>query len=66
MPTIVKEVLDCVYALIFFALLASAGYIALWKADAGRRKDGYRVLRLVLASGGLAELALHLHAAGLL
>jgi hypothetical protein len=46
-----------------------SGYIALVMPDSGRRKDGYKVLRLLLSTGtasGLAGLIVKIHELGLI
>jgi hypothetical protein len=53
------------YAVITLLLIASAGRITLSAVDAERRKDAFKVLRLLVTagafSGGLIELLLRLH-----
>lgn len=56
-----------VYAVIMFALIGSAGCIALLVSDSQRRGDGYRVLRLLLTAGtttGVFWLLVRLHQMG--
>jgi hypothetical protein len=55
------------YAVIMFALIGSAGCIALLVSDSQRRGDGYRVLRLLLSTGtasGILWLLVRLHQMG--
>ncbi len=58
------------YAALMLALIACAGFVALFVKDEKRRKMAYDVLRLVLktatGSAGLVAIALKLHQAGLL
>lgn len=58
------------YAAVMLALLACAGFVAVWMQNAQQRADAYRVLKLVVGAvtgtGGVVALALRLHDAGLL
>jgi hypothetical protein len=58
------------YAVLMLALIACAGFVALFVADEKRRKTAYDVLRLALTtatgSAGVVAVALKLHEAGLL
>jgi hypothetical protein len=59
-----------IYAAIMLALIALSGCIALCMRESDRRKDAYRVLRLLIlsgaASGGLLGVLIKLHELGLL
>ncbi len=59
-----------IYAVILLALMAVSGCIALCMSESDRRKDAYRVLRLLIlsgaASGGLLSVLIKLHELGLL
>jgi hypothetical protein len=57
------------FAAAIMIIIVCAAYVALFVLDSERRRDGYRVLALVLSatsgSTGLLALALGLHQAGL-
>jgi hypothetical protein len=59
-----------IYAAIMLALMAVSGCIALFMNQSDRRRDAYRVFRLLIvsgaASGGLLSLLIRLHGLGLL
>lgn len=58
------------YAALFFTLLGSAGYVALFVSEAAHRSDAYKVLKLLMAvaggTGGLLSLVGNLHELGVL
>jgi hypothetical protein len=57
------------YAVVELLLIAASGYAALAVRNTGRRRDAYKVLRLMLTAGaasGLAGLLVKLHELGLL
>ncbi|WP_158893644.1 hypothetical protein [Amycolatopsis anabasis] len=57
------------YAVVTLLLLAIAGLTAVREADAGRRRDAYRVLKLLTTTaggGGITAAVLKLHESGLL
>ena len=58
-----------VYVIVELLLIAASGYVALAMPDSSRRKDAYKVLRLLLSAGaigGLAGMIIRLHELGLL
>ncbi|PXY16616.1 hypothetical protein BAY60_36105 (plasmid) [Prauserella muralis] len=44
------------YALVLLLILACAAYSAIFDRDRDRRKDAYRVFRLVVSAGGTTAL----------
>lgn len=61
--------LTAIYALAELLLVICAAYTALATRSPGRRKDGYKVLRLLLSTGagsGLIGILLKLHQLGVI
>lgn len=61
--------LTATYALAELLLIMAAAYTALATHSPGHRKDGYKVLRLLLSAGaasGVAGILLNLHQLGVL